>query len=281
MTGWHLCGGTENRCISVLPPRRARRTRRLHPDTGARLERPGWCRRSPARCGRRAQLVRVERRAEALFGGFDFGEVVEAEAELREFGRRDAGQRIAGLSARSCPPATSAVATIASAQMPAADRRRVQDVHGWRSPARSRTISTPRMKLCPAPHIRRALEGVAARLRARGTATTISPRPRFGITTLTVVPAIRNPCAVSSLLMRSSTSSPASTTISEGVNAKRSARDLDDARAATCVGHAPRDATSTRRRPGTDRRPHQNHHPSPTLKLFGALITELWLRCHT
>jgi hypothetical protein len=29
--------------------------------------------------------------------------------------------------------------------------------------------------------------------------TTISPRPRFGITTLTGVPPIRNPCAVSSL----------------------------------------------------------------------------------
>jgi hypothetical protein len=40
---------------------------------------------------------------------------------------------------------------------------------------------------------------------------------------LTLVPAMWNPCAVSSLLTRISISSPASTTICDGVKAKRSA----------------------------------------------------------
>ena len=40
---------------------------------------------------------RVERGAEAVVDGFHFGEVVQAEPECRRLGRRDPGQRVAGL----------------------------------------------------------------------------------------------------------------------------------------------------------------------------------------
>ena len=50
----------------------------------------------------------------------------------------------------------------------------------------------------------RALEGRSGPASGARNGTDISPLPRFGITTLTLVPAMRNPCAVSSLFMRSS-----------------------------------------------------------------------------
>src|SRR5262249_27214288 len=96
--------------------------------------------------------------------------------------------------------------------------------HGRAAPrsGRSRTISVPRMKWWPAPHILLHSKTYPPGSGARKV-TDSSFRPRLGIVTFVFVPTIRKPCAVSSLVSRSSTSSPGSSVISDGVNAKRSA----------------------------------------------------------
>src|SRR5262245_43491991 len=63
--------------------------------------------------------------------------------------------------------------------------------------------------------------------------------PRLGITALTSVPWMRNPCAVSSLVSRNSIVSPGFTTMRDGVNAKRSAVTCRARGADSCEPRAP------------------------------------------
>ena len=121
----------------------------------------------------------VEERTEAIAGFFDLAKIFQAEAELLEFARRDAGQRIAGNDLR-LPDNL--------------DDRRHQQRSGADQcdEALHLTTNTARIAVWPAPHGREHsmmnVPSVSATY-----FTTVSPRRRLGIWTFTSVPRIRKP----------------------------------------------------------------------------------------
>ena len=125
----------------------------LVPVRGAHLGDEARRRPSPARCGRRAQLARVERRAEPFFGCLHLEKVVEPNPEALELGREKAGQRIAERSARSPAPATDCqqaeqqAATAAMTTVTTSIARH----RSLRTAIRGFTRMVPRMNPWPAP----------------------------------------------------------------------------------------------------------------------------------
>ena len=102
-----------------------------------------------------AQLVALNAGPQPLLGGFDLREVLEAQPEFREFGRRDPGQRVARVHGPRLTAGDQRVAIAAAAQTPKPTRDRLECRHRLALLADgSRTISSPRMKLWPAPHMR-------------------------------------------------------------------------------------------------------------------------------
>ena len=150
--GWHACAAPRTGGTASRPTRRARRTRPcVVADAGAR---PRAIAPLPPMAGtlwHAAQLVAVERRAQALLRGLDLEEVVEPEAELLELARRDARQRIAGLRAARCCAgdrgAGSATADARAERAGAAER--LASPRLPRGALFRRTIMTPRMKRGP------------------------------------------------------------------------------------------------------------------------------------
>ena len=172
-----------------------------------------------------AQLVPLNAGPSPSLGGLDLEEVVEAETELLELDRRDAGQRIAGLRARGLRDEQQRGTVRHDSNAPVTSKPQPRR-HHRPSLARFATTMTPRMNAWPAPQTAstRTCSGPAA----RGVNVTVAaPRPRFGISTSTFgaddAKAMRGVVARQANLE----SLAGVTRISDGVNENRSAATVD------------------------------------------------------
>ena len=103
----------------------------------------------------------VERRAEPSSARFDLGEILEAEPELLELPRRDAGQRIAGLRGRLADADVDSTTPTSQTTRHAARQHAVRFI-GGASAAASTMMRAAHEVVAGAAHLR-AFEGVAAR----------------------------------------------------------------------------------------------------------------------
>ena len=222
-----------------------------------------------------AQLVPLKAGPSPSSDGLDLEEVVEAEPELLELHRRDAGQRVAGHGHADL--SDEHARRRARQGRPVAVTRTEADTGIVQSNAVTRRDDHAAHELVSGAAHARALERVAAGLWLEVTVAT--PRPRFGQLDIDVgaddVEAVRGVVALQPNLETRA-----------GFHANLRGRereslggDLDDARV-LCASRrlepttAPADRRS-RARSSLIECAHQNHHPSPTLNEFGALITEL------
>ena len=224
----------------------------------------------------------VERRPEPFLGGLDLEEVVATEAELLELSGGDAGQGIAGQR---------------RPRLRDEDTRRGEDqgrekdsargsAHHFASLSGSTATIVPRMKPCPAPQIREhsnvylpALAGV-------------------NVAVIGAAPALRD-LDVDALALDAE--AVRRVVALEHDRQRRADGDLDlrGLEGEAFGGHfdglfrpaapetAARSETAARAAGSRERhrprvRPrHQNHHPNPTFRPFGARTTLLWLRAIT